>query len=75
MAQNAPLAFAKHDHERCRDGAMAAAKRVCKTRAVRLTPVRERVLDLLWQAHQPLRAYDILSTLSNEGFGSQPPVV
>ena len=75
MAQEAPLAFAKHDHERCRDGAMAAARRLCKARAVRLTPVRERVLDLLWQAHEPVRAYDILSTLSNEGFGSQPPVV
>ncbi|MEZ5931267.1 MAG: Fur family transcriptional regulator [Alphaproteobacteria bacterium] len=71
----APLAFAKHDHERCRADALADAQHLCKTRGVRLTPVRERVLDLLWQAHRPLRAYDILETLSAEGFGSQPPVV
>lgn len=75
MSDGAPLAFAQHDHDRCRDGAMAEARRICEARAVRLTPVRERVLSLLWNAHQPLRAYDILSTLGKEGFGSQPPVV
>lgn len=75
MTDIAPLAFAKHDHERCRVDAMAEARQLCKTRTLRLTPVRERVLELLWQAHRPLRAYDILETLSAEGFGSQPPVV
>jgi len=75
MARSSPLAFAKHDHARCRDGALAEARRLCKARGARLTPVRERVLDLLWQAHEPVRAYDILSTLADEGFGSQPPVV
>ncbi|MEL6964115.1 MAG: Fur family transcriptional regulator, partial [Pseudomonadota bacterium] len=69
------LAFANHDHERCRTEAMAEAKAICKARGARLTPVRERVLDLLWQAHRPLRAYDLLETLAAEGFGSQPPVV
>lgn len=75
MTDTAPLAFATHDHEHCRTGALAEVKRLCAARSVRLTPVRERVLDLLWQAHRPLRAYDILETLSTEGFGSQPPVV
>ena len=75
MTEIAPIAFVKHDHERCRADALAQAKRLCGMRSVRLTPVRERVLDLLWQAHRPLRAYDILETLSTEGFGSQPPVV
>lgn len=75
MTDTASLAFVKHDHERCRADALAEAQRLCKTRSVRLTPVRERVLELLWQKHRPLRAYDILETLSAEGFGSQPPVV
>jgi len=74
MIDIAPLAFASHDHERCRADALIEAKQLCKTRAVRLTPVRERVLELLWQTHRPLRAYDILEILSAEGFGSQPPV-
>ncbi len=75
MTDNSPLAFAQHDHERCRADALMEARRLCTSRGVRLTPARERVLELLWQAHRPLRAYDILQTLSVEGFGSQPPVV
>lgn len=75
MSSMALLAFAKHDHSECHDAAIADAKQICKARSVRLTPVRERVLDLLWQAHQPVRAYDILEILAAEGFGSQPPVV
>ncbi|MEM8947994.1 MAG: Fur family transcriptional regulator [Pseudomonadota bacterium] len=69
------LAFAKHNHDRCRTDAMAEARSICKERGARLTPVRERALELLWEAHRPLGAYDILETLATEGFGSQPPVV
>ena len=75
MTETSPIAFARHDHDRCRADALTEARRLCTSRRVRLTPVRERVLELLWQAHRPLRAYDILQTLSAEGFGSQPPVV
>ena len=75
MSSTAPLAFAHHDHTDCRDTAIGEAKKICKARQVRLTPVRERVLELLWNAHEPVRAYDILKKISAEGFGSQPPVV
>ena len=75
MSSREPLAFADHDHEGCRDRALAEVRAVCARRRVRLTPVRARVLELLWQAHRPLRAYDLLETLGREGFGSQPPVV
>lgn len=75
MSRPSSLAFARHDHHRCRDTAINEAKRICNARQVRLTPVRERVLELLWSAHEPMRAYDILEKLGAEGFGSQPPVV
>lgn len=75
MSSTASLAFAHHDHHQCRDTAIGEAKKICEARAVRLTPVRERVLELLWRAHEPMRAYDILEKLGTEGFGSQPPVV
>lgn len=75
MSRTALLAFAHHDHSDCRASAIGEAKRICKARKVRLTPVRERVLELLWSAHKPMRAYDILKNLGAEGFGSQPPVV
>ncbi len=75
MSSTAPLAFAQHDHRQCRVSALDEAKKICQARQLRLTPVRERVLDLLWSAHEPMRAYDILEKLGSEGFGSQPPVV
>lgn len=75
MSSTAPLAFAQHDHHHCRASAINEAKKICKARELRLTPVRERVLELLWNAHEPMRAYEILEKLGAEGFGSQPPVV
>ncbi len=38
----------------------------CVRRGVRLTPLRKRVLELVWQSHKPLGAYDILEVLSRE---------
>ena len=53
---------------------MAAAHNLCTARAVRLTPVREKVLELLLKSHAPLGAYDILAELAVSGFRAQPPV-
>ena len=53
---------------------MAAAHNLCTARAVRLTPVREKVLELLLKSYAPLGAYDILAELSASGFRAQPPV-
>jgi len=33
---------------------------------VRLTALRKRVLELVWQSHRPLGAYDILAVLSEQ---------
>ncbi len=75
MSSTAPIAFAQHDHLQCRDTALDETRKICANRKLRLTPVRERVLEMLWSAHKPMRAYDILEKLGAEGFGSQPPVV
>lgn len=56
-----------HDHHhQCIEHALEQAEEVCKQRGVRLTPLRKRVLELVWQSHQPLGAYDILDRLSRE---------
>lgn len=77
MPQDSPaaLAFAAHDHGRCRLDALAALETHCAARKLRLTPVRRRVMELLAAAHRALGAYDLLETLATEGLGSQPPVV
>ncbi|MCW8886794.1 MAG: transcriptional repressor [Motiliproteus sp.] len=76
--QNSKVAesiFSQHDHQHCIDQALAAAKELCRQRKSRLTPVRERVLELIWQSHLPLGAYQLLNQLSQEGFNSAPPTV
>lgn len=64
-----------HNHQHCIRSAIDTATRLCKTRNARLTPVRKRVLELVWQSHKPLGAYQILAQLGSEGFNSAPPTV
>ncbi len=64
-----------HDHVRCVADAMSDAVALCRARGVRLTPVRSRVLEIVWQNHKPLGAYDILAVLAAEGRSSAPPTV
>lgn len=72
------LAFREHDHAHCIDTALATARRLCEERGIRLTPLREQVLQLVWQSHRPLGAYailDLLAERSAEGKRQAPPTV
>ncbi|SDT18279.1 Fur family transcriptional regulator [Pseudomonas oryzae] len=72
----APLACHPHDHSHCVSAALAAADSVCARAGARLTALRRRVLELVWQSHRPLGAYDILGVLSAEdGRRAAPPTV
>jgi Fur family zinc uptake transcriptional regulator len=64
-----------HNHLRCVADAMSDAARLCRARGVRLTPLRARVLEIVWQNHKPLGAYDILAVLAGEGRSAAPPTV
>ena len=65
----------EHDHHSCVASALDDARAVCSTRGARLTPVRQRVLEIIWQSHRPLGAYAILEVLSHEGHSPAPPTV
>lgn len=65
----------KHNHARCMAGAMSTAAALCKQRRVRLTPLRQRVLELIWQRHEPVLAYDLLEQLRSERRGAAPATV
>lgn len=71
------LAFREHDHAHCIDNALATARRLCDERGIRLTPLREEVLQLVWQSHKPLGAYAILDQLAERSAGKRqaPPTV
>ena len=65
-----------HNHAHCVSHALSAAEPVCARDGVRFTALRKRVLELVWQSHKPLGAYDILETLSREdGRRAAPPTV
>ena len=60
------LSFSRHDHRRCVRSALSAARSLCQERGVRLTPLRQQVLELVWQSHRPLGAYAILDQLAEQ---------
>lgn len=62
-----------HDHARCVSTALREAARVCERDGQRLTPIRRRVLELVWSSHQPIGAYAILEKLKREGRSAAPP--
>jgi Fur family zinc uptake transcriptional regulator len=60
-------------------GFVAAVEHACRERGLRLTPIRARVLGLVADAGQPVKAYDMLERLRNdrdadgEGSGAAAP--
>jgi len=76
MAENRNLQFLseQHDHKRCIATAMANADKVCLDRNQRFTKLRKRIFELVWQQHKPIRAYDVLEILQQDGRAAPPTV-
>ena len=70
-----PFKKEKHDHRRCVASALARASKLCARRGSRLTALRRQVLELVWQSHRPVGAYDILSRLARARGTVAPPTV
>ncbi|WP_142846895.1 Fur family transcriptional regulator [Telmatospirillum sp. J64-1] len=64
-----------HDHGSCVAHAVAKAEELCRSRGLRLTEIRRRVLELVWERHGPVGAYALLDTLRSEGMAAAPPTV
>ncbi len=64
-----------HDHDRCVADALSAAEDMCAAAGDRLTPLRRRVLELVWGSHRPIGAYAILDQLKSGGRSAAPPTV
>ncbi|MEO9654039.1 Fur family transcriptional regulator [Marinomonas sp.] len=71
------MVFDQHDHNHnaCIKQALATAETLCLEQGQRLTKVRRRALELIWESHRPLGAYQLLAKLADEGFNSAPPTV
>ncbi|MBX2884807.1 MAG: transcriptional repressor [Granulosicoccus sp.] len=71
-----PAGFAgKHNHAKCITSALAAAEQCCTQNGTRFTALRRRVLELIWQGHQPVTAYALIKALRKEKENTEPPTV
>lgn len=75
MDRSASRATAPHDHAHCQSEALSRAETLCDERGARLTPLRRKVLELIWNSHQPIGAYAILDLLRDGDRGAAPPTV
>lgn len=74
-SEHDPFACNAHDHRHCQRDALAAAEEACRRHGTRLTPIRKRVLELVWASHRPVGAYALLEQLAADGRKPAPPTV
>ena len=65
----------RHAHGRCVGRALSRAEALCRQRGARLTQMRRRVLELIWDSHKAVKAYDLLDRLSESEKSVRPPTV
>ncbi len=62
-----------HDHAHCQSQALETALQECQRQGLRLTNVRQQVLEIIWASHNPIGAYDVLQKLQEAGHKPAPP--
>ena len=75
MARSETTSEKSHDHRACMDDALTRARDLCTKRDLRLTPIREKVLQIIWRSHRPVGAYDVLDELARSHKAARPPTV
>ena len=55
--------------------ALVQAEALCQQRGARLTDLRRRVLEIIWNHPKPMGAYAILDVLRDDGRQGAPPTV
>jgi Fur family transcriptional regulator, zinc uptake regulator len=65
----------EHDHNQCIRTAIAVAENLCTTRGVQLTPIRHKVLELIWSSHKAIKAYDLLDQIRPINDAAKPSTV
>ena len=62
-----------HNHSHCIENAIEIADSICEQNGLRFTKIRRRVLELVWNNHEAIKAYDILELLQKEDSSAKPP--
>lgn len=69
-----PFSCHHYDHQNCIADALKVAEDLCQQQGQRFTVIRRRVLELIWQQHKPVGAYEILEILQRKGRTAPPTV-
>ncbi len=69
-----PFSCPEPHHQSCIDEALASAEALCQRQRQRFTSIRRRVLELVWQQHKPVGAYELLELLQQDGRTAPPTV-
>jgi len=64
-----------HNHQSCIKHAFERADAICLGKGARFTPLRKRILELVWNNHKPAKAYDLLDILHKEDKSAKPMTV
>ncbi len=74
VRSNGPFSCHQAGHQHCVAEALQQAEKICREKHLRLTPIRRRVLELIWENHRPVGAYQLLDMLQRHG-STAPPTV
>ncbi|MFA6052285.1 MAG: transcriptional repressor [Methylobacter sp.] len=66
---------AGHDHEKCVSEALGTAEQLCVVRGVQLTPIRHQVLELIWDSHKAVKAYELLDRIKPLQNAAKPATI
>lgn len=64
-----------HNHEHCIHKALTSAEKICQEKKLRLTPMRKRILELIWTNHKTIGAYELLDVFKQEDPNAKPVTI
>lgn len=65
----------QHNHNDCISNALTTASQLCTQRGVQLTAIRQQVLELIWQNHHAIKAYDLLEQIKPLQQSAKPATI
>ena len=65
----------EHDHKKCVSEALGTAEHSCVVRGVQLTPIRHQVLELIWDSHKAVKAYELLDRIKPLQNAAKPATI
>ncbi len=65
----------EHDHKKCVSEALGTAEQLCVVRGVQLTPIRHQVLELIWDSHKAVKAYELLDRIKPLQNAAKPATI